>query len=501
MLAAMLSVIAILGATTFVYRTVRSVRGAPQHLRSMALGLLSISLALFALGCSTLMFVPPRTCGSLMLLTSITGVWLATTGFRQCGQLQMTWPSVVGLLANTCTLIFGLTLLPVGVRHPIDRWEYTSRTLLETVNCSAFAAILLVLAVRAGLCFYDRERRKHDVQYSLAALLLTLVVATVWLWLSLSLAVPTLIQEGRIIRPDTVRLREIIFFGAFGAAYFWTTPLVLYGLANGLHLIVSTRRYSWPLSAALAGVLLSIAPLFVAWQRRPPTDANLFVKRSEKIADRAITGLALSDGDWFGSSVALLGDLDADGIKDLAVGAPGTDANHKKYRVGAVHILHMNADGSARTTRKITSGMNGGPMLEKASSFGCALAPMGDLNGDGIADLAVGASGDNTGGFQRGAVYVLFMSADGTAKRCKKIAELPWGRPRSCKLRRLWSRDRVAGRFRWRRSHGFTCWRPARQHRGEKPWGDPSGTFTVSRRRWGVGSRGLLVVTRAAPAR
>lgn len=48
---------------------------------------------------------------------------------------------------------------------------------------------------------------------------------------------------------------------------------------------------------------------------------------------------------------------------------------------------------------------NGGPTLANYDSFGDFVASLGDLNGDGVTDLAVGAVGDDTGGNNRGAVH------------------------------------------------------------------------------------------------
>ena len=46
--------------------------------------------------------------------------------------------------------------------------------------------------------------------------------------------------------------------------------------------------------------------------------------------------------------------------------------------------------------------------MADGDAFSKSLAPLGDLNGDGRLDLAVGAEKDDTGGTNRGAVYVLF---------------------------------------------------------------------------------------------
>jgi len=47
--------------------------------------------------------------------------------------------------------------------------------------------------------------------------------------------------------------------------------------------------------------------------------------------------------------------------------------------------------------------------------FGLSVASIGDLSGDGVLDVLVGAAGDDDGGSDRGAVYVLFISFAGTA--------------------------------------------------------------------------------------
>ncbi len=48
-------------------------------------------------------------------------------------------------------------------------------------------------------------------------------------------------------------------------------------------------------------------------------------------------------------------------------------------------------------------------ILDNTDWFGKSVASLGDLDGDGVGDLVVGARNDDDGGFDRGAVWVLFL--------------------------------------------------------------------------------------------
>ncbi|MDX2436717.1 MAG: right-handed parallel beta-helix repeat-containing protein [Acidobacteriota bacterium] len=156
-------------------------------------------------------------------------------------------------------------------------------------------------------------------------------------------------------------------------------------------------------------------------------NADGTVKAKQKISDLAggLTAV-LDDTDSFGSSVAGIGDLDGDGIGDMAVGAWGDDDGGDSS--GAVHVLFLNADGTVRTEQKI-SALAGGltATLGITDDFGYAVTGIGDLDGDGIVDMAVGAFGDDDGGTDRGAVHVLFLNADGTVKTEQKISNVVGG--------------------------------------------------------------------------
>lgn len=133
-------------------------------------------------------------------------------------------------------------------------------------------------------------------------------------------------------------------------------------------------------------------------------------------------GGTLDPVDRFGEALAGLGDLDGDGVPDIAVGAPADDG--PGINRGAVHVLRMNADGTVKASIELGEGSGGFPFaLDDGACFGAALAALGDLDGDGVPDLAVGARDQDAPGASRGAVFVLFLNADGSVREATTIAE------------------------------------------------------------------------------
>lgn len=134
-------------------------------------------------------------------------------------------------------------------------------------------------------------------------------------------------------------------------------------------------------------------------------------------------GGQLDPSDFLGSGVASLGDLDGDGIADLAVGAYGDDDGGDYH--GAVWVLFLNSDGTVKAEQKISETEGGfSGVLDDGDKFGTSVAALGDLNGDNITDLAVGAIGDDDGGNARGAVWILFLDNDGTVQSQQKISDI-----------------------------------------------------------------------------
>jgi hypothetical protein len=109
---------------------------------------------------------------------------------------------------------------------------------------------------------------------------------------------------------------------------------------------------------------------------------------------------------YFGSALAI-GDFDGDGYADLAVGAYQQDA------VGRVYLYRGGPGGVAQSP----SAALDDPVIVTNAAFGSSLAS-GDFDGDGHADLAVGAPGEQVGGVPAvGHVYIFRGGPRGIANR------------------------------------------------------------------------------------
>ena len=105
------------------------------------------------------------------------------------------------------------------------------------------------------------------------------------------------------------------------------------------------------------------------------------VRTAQKISDifGGFDG-TLSASSEFGVSIAAMGDMDGDGIPDLAVGS-----------VGKVWLLFLSANNTVKAHQEIISTVSG-------DSFGYSVCALGDMDNDGVVDLAVGAITADNGG-------------------------------------------------------------------------------------------------------
>jgi hypothetical protein len=107
-----------------------------------------------------------------------------------------------------------------------------------------------------------------------------------------------------------------------------------------------------------------------------------------------------------------MGDVNGDGYSDALVGA---DSAPNGTGPGRAYIFHGSASGipdkdlASASANAIISG------AVANDGLGYSLASAGDVNGDGFADIVVGAHRADAGGTERGMAYVFLGSANGIA--------------------------------------------------------------------------------------
>ncbi|MCP4306824.1 MAG: hypothetical protein GY788_18500 [bacterium] len=117
-----------------------------------------------------------------------------------------------------------------------------------------------------------------------------------------------------------------------------------------------------------------------------------------------------ADYDGAGISVSAAGDVNGDGIDDLIIGASKNDAGG--HSAGAAYVVFGSLTPTAVDLADVASGSGGFKVTGEAEGdyAGISVSSAGDINGDGIDDLLIGAFGNDGGGDGAGAAYVVFGS-------------------------------------------------------------------------------------------
>jgi hypothetical protein len=122
-------------------------------------------------------------------------------------------------------------------------------------------------------------------------------------------------------------------------------------------------------------------------------------------ADATLTGVA--GGDSTGADVARGGDVDGDGVGDLLVGAALSDGTGTE--AGAAYLVLGPPSDSSLSAAEAT--FTGALAQDRAGS---SLAGGGDADGDGFGDLLFGSPYEDTGGSNAGATWLVYGPSTGT---------------------------------------------------------------------------------------
>ncbi len=116
-----------------------------------------------------------------------------------------------------------------------------------------------------------------------------------------------------------------------------------------------------------------------------------------------------------GGSVATAGDVDGDGYADVIIGAEGYDNGSADEGRASVYL---GSAGGLATSAAWTAESD-----QASAAFGVSVASAGDVDGDGYSDVIIGAEGYDNGSTDEGAAFVYLGSVSGLATTAAWSAE------------------------------------------------------------------------------
>lgn len=190
-----------------------------------------------------------------------------------------------------------------------------------------------------------------------------------------------------------------------GAAFVFHGSGVGFGLSKVLW---ATSDASMGFSVSSAGDVNGdgYSDVIVGANKHREDDGAAFVFHGSAVGVGSVanTTLTLVDADaGMGNSVACAGDVNGDNLSDVIVGAPNFSNGQNKE--GAAFVFQGSLAGVKQTAASTIEGD------QALSNLGFSVASSGDVNGDGYSDIIVGAYTYDAGNADEGAAFVFHGSA------------------------------------------------------------------------------------------
>ena len=131
---------------------------------------------------------------------------------------------------------------------------------------------------------------------------------------------------------------------------------------------------------------------------------------------------------WQRCFVSSAGDVNGDGLADLVIGAFHSDPNGSSS--GSTYFVFGKKWNNSPVQLSDIADGDGGFVVNGESSnnySGSSVSSAGDVNGDGLSDLIIGAKGSNHSGKDSGSSYVVFGKKGNTSVELSDIADARGG--------------------------------------------------------------------------